>query len=80
MANLGLGGKRTLPVHVTEKPLRTEPSVFQVLVDKVTNPPSRPLGCRGKPPTMTARLFNPSAGTILVEQEGCDLWAGARLR
>lgn len=37
-----LSGKRTLPVHVTEKPMHADLSAFQTIADRVTNPPPPP--------------------------------------
>jgi hypothetical protein len=37
-----LSGKRTLPVHVTEKPVHADPSGFQTIADRVTKPPPPP--------------------------------------
>jgi hypothetical protein len=37
-----LSGKRTLPVHVTEKPVHADPSGFQTIADRVTKPPPLP--------------------------------------
>jgi hypothetical protein len=35
-------GKRTLPVHVTEKPVHADPSVFKTIADRVTKPLAPP--------------------------------------